>query len=265
MKVSSIERQYSHFSKAVKEVLEEAYNYGTVIIVTLGERKRVKNILEHLWPEFGELLYKCTFIYAREHMTQTMTQTAAELHSTSAKLEKLGVDAPEADVDVFLENWADLWTGVKKEAILSFLRQHEGRDWVNVLSIGDSVFERDATILACDEFNAGRLHDENKAAAQVKTLKMLENPNLATLGLQLRLLKLWMPYMVCQDCDRNLEFDYMLHLNEYLSSGEKVPFLGGQAPPKYTPGQGWSAEKRQSKVSLSWFTTSPEEEAPIGA
>jgi hypothetical protein len=266
MKVSGIERQYAHFHKAVKELLQQAEHFGSVLIVTLGERKRVRNIVEHLWPEFGQLLEKCEFVYAREHMTEAMLEKASELNKMSVKLERLGVDAFEDDVERFLDDWSELWTSVKKEAILTHLTLHNSQAWMNVMSIGDSVFERDATILACNELRKTRAQGGQEMTVRVKTLKFLETPSLATLGLELRFLKLWLPYLVCQDCDRNLEFDTKLHLNEHFSSGEKVPFLGGQAPPSYVPGKGWSTSKQDYKSIMSWSSTEGNDEEPaIGA
>lgn len=264
-KVNTMERQYSHFLKSVDELLQESYSFGSVVIVTLGEQKRVRNILDHLWPEFAQSLDKCTFVFAREHMSKAQLQRASNLGRVSSELEKLGSNASEAEVDAFLDNWAELWTGVKKDAILSILRERGDKNWLNVLSIGDSVFERDATILACNEYSKGRAEDGNGATLRIKTLKFLETPNLATLGLQLRFLRLWMPCVVCLDCHRNLEFDNKLQLNEHLNSGDKVPFLGGRIPPKFLPGIGWGIEKHETISMLPWSTEDDEEEPVIGA
>lgn len=89
--------------------------------------------------------------------------------------------------------------------------QYEGQTWKNIISIGDSDFERVGTISSCEEYmrKHGALTKGQLARAissvkvdghvynvRVKTLKMLDQPTISELTAQLALLREWLSRMV---------------------------------------------------------------------
>eukprot|EP00913_Durusdinium_trenchii_P031406 g29404.t2 len=104
------------------------------------------------------------------------------------------------------------WSSVKGKAIArecnKFYSQYEGQSWKNVISIGDSDFERLGTQHAMENYmretgihSDGKLVDVNGHLYKVrtKTFKMLDEPTVEELTVEVDMLKAWLPLMVKLD------------------------------------------------------------------
>eukprot|EP00434_Breviolum_minutum_P004326 symbB.v1.2.003811.t1/scaffold192.1/size616647/22 len=109
------------------------------------------------------------------------------------------------------------WSSMKAKAIArecyNFYSQYEGQSWKNVISIGDSDFERIGTMLATKDYMA-QIRESNTAVVddhvykvRTKTLKMIEQPTLDELNTQLGLLRAWLPHMIKLDSDFDLNLN----------------------------------------------------------
>merc|ERR1719240_1373070 len=104
------------------------------------------------------------------------------------------------------------FTTIKGKAITQELEEfytlYEGQSWKNVISIGDSDFERLGTQEATRRYIIERGGDSSATAARrqevdghvyqvrTKTFKMLEAPSIDELILQLKMLQRWLPDLV---------------------------------------------------------------------
>merc|ERR1712054_92244 len=124
----------------------------------------------------------------------------------------------DRDVEMF-------WSGIKGKAIANevkqFYSQYEGQSWKNVISIGDSDFERLGTQATTAEYAKQVGMDDAPIVkslsmrevgnhvfkVRTKTLKMLDDPSIEELTIEVAMLKKWLPPMVELDksCDVNLD------------------------------------------------------------
>jgi len=156
-----------------------------VFVVTLAEEGWVED-LALVMPELPDLLFGSSclkVIYARKYITESMQ----EAHGQSQ----------------------DFWTTVKKAAISRELKEfhtpQKGAHLKNVLSIGDSVFERDGTIAACEEFMSNSGPDDERLL--VKTLKLVDKPTAEELTAQLTLVAQWLPFLIYEKQNLNSQIE----------------------------------------------------------
>jgi len=115
---------------------------------------------------------------------------------------------------------------VKKRAIYahleSFYSKYPGQSWKNVLSLGDSEFEREATLQSTKAWQLSAHHNGIDPSIRVRTkvVKMLEDPTDEELFAQLQLICGWLPSMVainqCFDINLELTNATMYELNDLL-------------------------------------------------
>jgi len=116
-----------------------------------------------------------------------------------------------------VEDLENFWGMVKGKAIANelheFYSQYEGQSWKNIISIGDSNFERKGTQFAAEDYmrEAGIEFDGNfedihlvevnghMYKVRTKTFKMLEHPTAEELALEVSMLLKWLPLMVKLD------------------------------------------------------------------
>jgi len=130
------------------------------------------------------------------------------------------------------------WSGMKGKAIAreisNFYSQYENQSWKNVISIGDSDFERLGTMNVMGEYARARGIDDTKAKiasapqlqdsklpvslaegevdghfyrVRTKTFKMLDEPTSDELIIQLHQLNEWLPFMVALDDGLDVNVD----------------------------------------------------------
>jgi len=166
----------------VVEVLRTARSLGRVGIVTLSQRPWVQSSAEQYFPslDFRAILkdLEIPIIYARECVRRPMISQAE------------------------VEEGVNIFTVAKQNAMLKALKKLYGKSkpWKNVISIGDSIVERDALkeILWCNSSDEEDPH--------CKTVKLMEDPSVEQLGAELVLLNVWLQSMALHKAD----FDVMM-------------------------------------------------------
>jgi hypothetical protein len=206
--------QLAQCVKQVEQLLKLATSFGKVFIVTLARYPWVAN--------------SCSFFY----------------HGMDAVLESLDVRVVYAQqgeqvdynrVRMMQDMDAEMyWSQMKGKAIAKevrkFYTQYPGQSWKNVISIGDSDFERVGTKCAMEEYMreqgvldssalAGRPAPQYGTTVEAdvnghhyklrtKTFKMVDQPTVEELLLQLAMCKKWLPMMV------NLDEGFDIDIND---------------------------------------------------
>jgi len=207
-----------------EQVLRLAWQLsGKVIVVTLARSPWVTEASVFFFPKVAELI--------KELGIKVVYASGAD---------GLRPKPPPRLTDEQLE---EFWGSVKGEAIgkevREFYTQYEGQSWKNIISIGDSEFERLGTMRAVEEYmrrqgiadvkacssraeQQGSLEppspkvEKSKAhqaeikghlyRVRIKTFKMLDQPTASELVAQLDMLRQWLPLMVNLDDGFDVEF-----------------------------------------------------------
>ena len=137
------------------------------------------------------------------------------------------------------------WTAVKQAAIVKainkFYSQYPGQSWKNVISIGDSDFERLATQQGVGAYgNANQLADSKSKGfdamcksgvtgghyrrVRTKTVKMLDDPLAEDLMSELSMLNRWIAHIIELDggFDCDLDDDNNLYQAHRKLTGEEL-------------------------------------------
>ena len=159
-------RSLDKISDTVRELLTLAKSCGQVAIVTLSRRPWVANSASEYLPKLGiEALLKelrIPVIYSRECVKPYMMRS------------------PDG---AFEEGVCPL-TMAKELAMKKVLKKLYGKNpWKNVLSIGDSVTER----TAITELLWAHMGEDSRSCC--KTLKMLQDPTIEQLQMELNIIK----------------------------------------------------------------------------
>mmetsp|Transcript_11942 Transcript_11942/g.27901 ORF Transcript_11942/g.27901 Transcript_11942/m.27901 type:complete len:543 (+) Transcript_11942:154-1782(+) len=208
------------------EVFVDLANHNAnVFIVTLARRPWITTSTTNFLPGLGKLIEqnKLKVIYAQEYVSS-----------------KLSAEYARGDDFKSAEEVENFWTRVKAEAISTELEAfHRSRQvtWKNIISLGDSNFERYGTMAAGKEYleritDGGKIlktgntaegvsKDGHSIRLRVKTLKMLSEPTIEELTAEITLLSMWLPHMIKRDSGFDMEIDTtdddhklrMLHLS----------------------------------------------------
>jgi len=125
--------------------------------------------------------------------------------------------------------WGLLKGFALSEEINKFYSQYEGQSWKNVISIGDSVFERYGLLAASTAYMHGRRlsklgpvppfaptqdrawekieDDEHLIRLRVKCCKLVDEPDIGELTVELDTVSKWLKLMVSFDSGFDLDFD----------------------------------------------------------
>eukprot|EP00401_Gymnodinium_catenatum_P051338 CAMPEP_0117514392 /NCGR_PEP_ID=MMETSP0784-20121206/30045_1 /TAXON_ID=39447 /ORGANISM="" /LENGTH=399 /DNA_ID=CAMNT_0005310185 /DNA_START=29 /DNA_END=1228 /DNA_ORIENTATION=+ len=219
------------------EILQRSVLRGHVIVVTLARKGWVGQACRLFYPKVGEFLQsqRIPIIYAADF--------------TSPAQKKLLLSQSGSD---------EAFYGIVKgraisEEIDKFYSQYEGQTWKNVLSIGDSRFERYGLLAASTAYMQGRrlstwsdseIHtphqqdvwekiDGNKVTRlRVKCCKLVDQPNLDEFTIQLHMVAHWLHMMVTLDAGFDLELEALCDQSQ-ISIAEEV--LRGERPPSDLP------------------------------
>lgn len=217
---------------AAVKLLRLADRLGKVVIVTLADREWLNRCFASKYAEVGELVKKLGIVIncARSNDTEGMTFAAMKQHAIATELKAF------------------------------YCRR--GRSWKNVISIGDSQFERQGTVRATAEYMAERrgeaasigeaqqsphpwwagvTHPDTPSATRcpaprilevdvnghfikvrTKTLKLVEHPRAQDLALELGMLVQWLPLMVAADSSLDLEVTDVGNYAELQAVGETL-------------------------------------------
>jgi hypothetical protein len=168
---------------SIRDILVAATRMGKVAIVTLAQRGWVENSAMKYLPDLDlpNLLHelKIPVYYAREHVTRREKLLAR------------------------IEEGVDLNTVAKANAMSKCIRKiccskrNRSVSNVSVTAVGDSIAEADAL----KEVMWGL----DGVGTLCKTVKLLEEPNLETLGMELSILASWLPHIVSHRDDVDID------------------------------------------------------------
>merc|ERR1712086_863352 len=85
-------------------------------------------------------------------------------------------------------------------------KQYPGQTWKNVISIGDSDFERQGTRDVIKQWCTANARTAYQLP-RTKTVKLLDDPTCEDISLQLKLLLSWLPELVRRDEAFNIDLD----------------------------------------------------------
>jgi len=199
----------------VEAVLKLAMKMGKVIIVTNAMEPWVETSCRHFLPLLLPIVMQIPVIYAR---------SVFDLHSCDPSKSKAAARPPppgralpglygsggqnklasynmrvamQAD-EMAPQKWKEL---AFEQEITGFYSRYSHQSWKNIVSIGDSVFERDATQQVVMQ------RPSTKKACRAKTVKMFDDPTIEELIAQVRLLGDLLGALVQYDGDLNIEID----------------------------------------------------------
>lgn len=219
-------------------LLRLACTMGKVILVTLASPPWVTDACKLFYPSLGPLLTELgiTAIYAQEDhpvdhdSLQGKSHNELEMHWSRVKGKAIG------------------------KALKAFYSQYKGQSWKNILSIGDSNFERFGTIAATEEYMREmgiRVEDQGQPAStpadglqrgptcqanirghkykvRTKTLKLVAQPTIEELTMEIDICRQWFPHMVCLDAG----FDVDLSALDNVEQLQKIEeMLCGSSSP----------------------------------
>jgi hypothetical protein len=201
-------------------LLRSAMKLGSVIIVTNAMEPWVETSSRHFLPGLLPFVHELPVIYARSvYETQTCDPPHVEgrrplpglydangQNRLSNQIRQRFVDEAEP------QRWKEL---VFEQEISGFYSRYEQQSWKNILSIGDSIFERDAVRnVVLQRPTPGR-------KCRTKTLKLFDNPGIEELIEQVRLVQEGLAAMVQYDGELNIEIDEA-DLRAGISLPEKI-------------------------------------------
>jgi len=197
-----------------EKLLRLCASYGKVVLVTLARAPWVTDSCRFFYPGIGELLKKLDvkIVYAQEGVTIDHNKVR-------------GMDVQQCEM---------FWGAIKgraiSEEIKKFYSQYDGQSWKNIISIGDSNFEKIGTMNAAATYMREKgikvpselatapaaLADDDAVSfraseaatvvvkghtfhVRTKVTKMLDEPTVEELQIELELIRQWLPLMVKHD------------------------------------------------------------------
>jgi len=214
--VPIVEKNLSLCEKHALQVLQRACTLSRVVLVTLASVGWVDLACKNFFPQVGALLKKMAIpiVYAQEKAALTEIQMDKMQNQSNEEVEKF-------------------WGLVKGRAIAEevdkFYSQYEGQSWKNILSIGDSSFERYGLLAATTAYIQGRTlsNDESEGSVwnptqagcwqkvdgghlkkvRAKCCKLVDQPEVSELALELEMVSLWLEGMVGLDAGFDLDLE----------------------------------------------------------
>lgn len=187
-----INAMLNRFAERASALLREASKLQRVVIVTLARRGWVHKSIERFCPRLAEVIEECKpkIVYAQEYVAvprdTRLLRTAEEV--------------------------LEYWTEVKASAIRKELAE-EGVAWTDILSFGDSQYERAGTkrvaseLSKLPELNGGGAAGVIASPLYSKTIKTLNCPTVEECTAQMTVLLRWLPFIADRDSDIDLEID----------------------------------------------------------
>jgi len=246
---TTIRKQLLSLENYVQRVLKLALTLGHVVVVTLARHPWVHLSCDNFFPEIGEFL--------RQHNINVVY--AQDLRNDDGKQKDYNKQKFASDMEA-----EKYWTEKKQTAIMQeiskFYKQSQS-SWKNTISLGDSDFERFATLHSMEDYAVLADEDDepevgsaaNKLAMlkpslskskdqkpddfcrsgwvgqhyrriRCKTVKMFDSPSIEDLATEMSMLCKWLPYLVKRDAgfDVDLEDDSRLYQAHKELTGEDL-------------------------------------------
>mmetsp|Transcript_103607 Transcript_103607/g.332056 ORF Transcript_103607/g.332056 Transcript_103607/m.332056 type:complete len:298 (-) Transcript_103607:186-1079(-) len=215
--------------RVVEGLLVTSLKLGHVVIVTNAQEPWVESSCKHFMPGLEPLLRRIPIRYARAVHAKALAEAEAEaqapvavhpavleateelqrqaaaapgggpgMYSASAAAAAAAAADPSADLDAAPQRWKEL---VFRRELESFYSRYEQQSWKNVISIGDSVFERDAARVVISA------RPTKSHRCRTKTAKMLDEPTIEELIRQVKVLHDGISLIVKYDGNLDIEID----------------------------------------------------------
>lgn len=233
-----LKQEVAHYlskcAASVEQLVRLAEMCGKVVLVTLAREPWVTDSCRYFYPRIGQLLdqMKLKIVYAQE--------------GEQVDYNKLKMAADE-EVEKF-------WSAMKGRAIsrevADFYSQYDGQSWKNIISIGDSDFERLGTMKACEEYMTQQglvegtktpgcaVVDNHRYKVRTKTFKMVDQPTIEELTVQINMVRQWLPLMVALDDAFDVDISSLDDMEEIKAI--QAILSGKQPPPSSQPSQNQS-------------------------
>ena len=171
---------FKEISTNIREVLETAAELGSVSIVTLASSPWVTIAVRNFLPELEAVIVNLGIpvAYAREELLPGDEALSSEDMSRMLKRRAMN------------------------RVIKKFYSQYAQQSWKNVISIGDSIFERQAL----QDVVSFKKQAANKKC-RAKTLKLADAPDIDQLNAQMTVLTTWLRPMVLYDDHIDIDLD----------------------------------------------------------
>mmetsp|Transcript_65988 Transcript_65988/g.144743 ORF Transcript_65988/g.144743 Transcript_65988/m.144743 type:complete len:324 (+) Transcript_65988:52-1023(+) len=217
------QRPLRELQKHVEATLQLAMKMGKVIIVTNAMEPWVETSCRNFLPALVPIVSQIQVIYARS-VFDTMTCDAAKVPGAPGRalprlyaangMNKLGTAgrAPQQIDEMAPQRWKEI---AFEQEISGFYSRYAHQSWKNVISIGDSIFERDAVRrVVINRPTANR-------KCRTKTAKLLDEPEIDELVAQVKVVHDALGLMVQYDGNLDIEIDEE-DLKLDLSLAEKI-------------------------------------------
>lgn len=205
-------RKLATSERLAVEILQRASSAGHVVVVTLAAKGWVEQACRSFYPKVGELLrtLQIKIVNAMEQKKhKSVRDASANCGSEEAYYGLLKGRAIAEEID-------------------KFYSQYEGQTWKNVLSIGDSRFERYGTLAASTAYMQKRRlsmldqqpftpaqqgawtkvdEDDHVVKLRVKCCKFVDGPDMDELAIELDMAAKWLSHMVSLNEGFDLNFE----------------------------------------------------------
>lgn len=232
---SAIEKLLKKLGDKMDEFLSTACNNAQVVVVTLARRPWVQQSCQNFMPDLWKVVekYNIDVVYAQEGIDNSMQKEYAKDEFKSS------------------EQMEHFWSRVKGAAIAKEVEKiyskYPGQSWKNVISIGDSEFERWATQLAVTDYVKERLpgnigcfakdgvwtaeetdSEGHYRRVRSKTWKLLDEPTVEEMIAEGALMKEWIMHIIAKDEGfdvelENTEDDSNLQVTHRMLTGSEPP------------------------------------------
>lgn len=213
--VESVMKKLSLCEEGAAEALRRARELAHVVVVTLASTGWVHLACKHFYPAIGKLLsaMEIPIVYAQEKAGVTDTQYDKLQFQSSAEVERF---------------WGLVKGHAISEEVERFYSRYEGQSWKNVLSIGDSSFERYGLLAATSAYMQGRrlggvtdapvwsptqegcwqkVQDGHVKKLRAKCCKLVDQPDVSELTVELEMVTRWLEGMVQLDAGFDLDLE----------------------------------------------------------
>jgi len=220
------QRPLRELQKHVEATLRLALKMGKVIIVTNAMEPWVETSCRNFLPALVPIVSQIQVIYARsvfDTMTLENRKNSANRSASPGRAlpglysangaNKLGGGRLQQQADELApQRWKEL---AFEQEITGFYSRYSQQSWNNVISIGDSIFERDAVRRVVVN------RPSAKKKCRTKTAKLLDEPEIDELVSQVRVIHDALGLMVQYDGNLDIEIDEE-DLKLDLSLAEKI-------------------------------------------
>jgi hypothetical protein len=238
-RAKEVARKIARCEAHASKILQQSNAVGQVVVVTLAVKGWVEQACRCFYPKVGELLrsLKIKVVSARQEHTAGKVNVSKGLVKAKCRSEE--------------EYWGLLKGQAISKEIAQCYSQYEGQSWKNVISIGDSQFERYGLLAASTAYMQNKRMSqldirpcspmdtsmwqkaevngdhEHEIRLRVKCCKLLGDPDMDELAVELSTISKWLSSMVKLDEGFDIDFEALKDV-EQVAIVEAV--LRGERP-----------------------------------